>query len=62
MPVFSPNEEDWINAANGVAFVTPGVTLVNGAPQLAANYNALRAIDGGKYVWANFADFNANAE
>ena len=61
-PVLSPHEEDWLNAANGVAFVTPGVTLVNGAPQLAANYTALRAVDGGRYVWANLADFNANAE
>ena len=61
-PVLSPHEEDWINAANGDAFVTPGITLVNGVPQLAANYTALRAIDGGRYVWVDFGDFDANAE
>jgi hypothetical protein len=58
----SPHEEDWINAANGEPLVTPYATLVDGLVIIAANYNALRGIDGGRYVWADFADFNAGTE
>jgi len=57
----SPHEEDWINAANGDPITTPGVTLVNGMPQLAPNYAALRGIDGGRYVWADLYHFQTQA-
>jgi len=61
-PVPSLNEEDWLKFGNGATSgFSTGVTLVNGIPQLATNYTNLRTKESGKFVWANLADFNANA-